>query len=178
MDLHPGHLSRESGNPGFGLRDHEPSPLCPLSQWARGIVGAQFITPAPMLVFPAKTGIQVFPACHCEERSDAAIPAFYIQRKFSCLSLTGLVHYREGLEEDAVSILEYFGYDFAGKESKLAARLLTLRCGQASRRAQRKLSATLSLLAARLHLIWSFSLASIALPMHHIGRYLEPKRLH
>ncbi|HEX9859560.1 MAG TPA: hypothetical protein VGB23_00030 [Nitrospirota bacterium] len=39
-----------------------------------------------------------------------------------------MVHYREGLEEDAVSILEYFGPDFAGKESKLAARLLTLRC--------------------------------------------------
>ena len=37
-------------------------------------------------------------------------------------------HYREGLEEDAISILEYFGPDFVEEERKLAAKLLTLRC--------------------------------------------------
>ena len=37
-------------------------------------------------------------------------------------------HYREGLEEDAISILEYFGLDFVEEERKLAARLLTLNC--------------------------------------------------
>ncbi|MGA2193456.1 MAG: tyrosine-type recombinase/integrase, partial [Nitrospirota bacterium] len=36
-------------------------------------------------------------------------------------------HYREGLEEDAITILEYFGPDFVEEERKLATRLLTLR---------------------------------------------------
>jgi len=37
-------------------------------------------------------------------------------------------HYRDGLEEDAINILEYFGPDFVEEEIKLATRLLTLRC--------------------------------------------------
>jgi hypothetical protein len=37
-------------------------------------------------------------------------------------------HYREGLEEDSISILEYFGPDFVEDERKLATRLLTLHC--------------------------------------------------
>ena len=35
-------------------------------------------------------------------------------------------HYLEGLEEDAVSILEYFGLDFIEEERKLATRILSL----------------------------------------------------
>ena len=36
-------------------------------------------------------------------------------------------HYREGLEKDAINILEYFGPDFVEEERKLATRLLALR---------------------------------------------------